>query len=393
MINTAEEKPKTTIMVVDDQPNNLKVIASVLEHDYTLSFANNGINALKIIDKVMPQLILLDVMMPVMDGFEVCRKLKSADKTKEIPVIFLTAKTGIDDITTGFECGAVDYIAKPFNPREVKIRVENHLKLYQAQQEIMVKNRALLEAEELLQEKNSILEKMNVEKDKFFTIIAHDLRSPFNSILNLSEMILEGIRDKESIEEIETYAKVMNQASNKAFNLLNNLLEWAQAQTGRIRFSPEWLNIVNEIQGITELHLEQAAAKGITIRQQIAPGTHLFADRSMLQTILRNLLSNAIKFTHPGGIVTITAKETQEMAIISISDNGIGMDETMMKNIFTFNKVEGRQGTAGESSTGLGLILCKEFVSRHNGHIGVESQEQRGSTFSFSLPLPATFQS
>jgi len=392
MINTAEEKPKTTIMVVDDQPNNLKVIASVLENDYTLSFANNGFNALKIIDKVMPQLILLDVMMPVMDGFEVCRKLKSAEKTKEIPVIFLTAKTGIDDITTGFECGAVDYIAKPFNPREVKIRVENHLKLYHAQQEIMEKNRALLEAEELLQEKNSILEKMNVEKDKFFTIIAHDLRSPFNSILNLSEMILEGIRDKESYEEMETYANVMNQASNKAFNLLNNLLEWAQAQTGRVRFNPEWLNLSTEVNGISDLLLEQATSKSITLRQQVSPETTVFADKLMLQTILRNLIGNGIKFTHPGGEVSITGTETPQATVISITDNGIGMDETMLKNIFTINKVAGRQGTAGESSTGLGLMLCKEFVGRHNGEITAESREAHGSTFSVSLPLPATSQ-
>lgn len=389
-MNNALEKRKNTIMVVDDQPNNLKVIASVLEHDYTLSFANNGINALKIIDKVMPQLILLDVMMPEMDGFEVCRQLKSVEKTREIPVIFLTAKTGIEDLTTGFECGAVDYIAKPFNPREVKMRVENHLKLYQAQQEIVEKNKALQDADALLQEKNKILEKMNGEKDRFFTIIAHDLRSPFNSILNLSEIILDGIHDQEPIEEIENYARVMNQASNKAFSLLNNLLEWAQAQTGSVRFSPGWLNISTEINNITELHLEQAATKEIVIRQQLKPGTRLFADRLMLQTILRNLISNAIKFTHQGGEVCIAAEENQQEVIISVTDNGIGMDETTMQNIFTFNKVEGRKGTAGESSTGVGLILCKEFVGRHNGQIRVESREAHGSTFRFSLPLPPT---
>ena len=170
MSNPENTNLKDVILVVDDQPINLKVIASVLSQDYSLSIANNGVNALKMLEKGLPSLILLDIMMPEMDGFEVCQKIKENEKTKDIPVIFLTAKTDIKDIIKGFDYGAADYITKPFNTTEMKVRVINHLNLYHAKNELKEMNQKLLLSQEAVKSANQQLEQSNKEKDKFFSI-------------------------------------------------------------------------------------------------------------------------------------------------------------------------------------------------------------------------------
>ena len=223
------EMIKDVILVVDDQPINLKVIASVLSADYSLSIANNGINALKMLEKGLPDLILLDIMMPEMDGYEVCKRVKENEKTKDIPIIFLTAKTDINDIIKGFDVGAVDYITKPFNPTEMKVRVVNHLNLYHAKKEIERMYQKLLMSQEALENANKQLEQTNKEKDKFFSIIAHDLKSPFNGIIGLSEMLRDDARILDT-DSIIKYAGLIHSSTQQTFDLLKNLLEWARMQ-------------------------------------------------------------------------------------------------------------------------------------------------------------------
>jgi signal transduction histidine kinase len=359
------EKTKDVILVVDDQPNNLKVIASLLSQEYTLSIANNGENALKMLEKGIPDLILLDIMMPDMDGFEVCRKIKENDKTKDIPIIFLTAKTDIHDIVKAFENGAVDYITKPFNQAEVKARVKTHIQLHHAKLKI---------------------EQNNKEKDKFFSIIAHDLRSPFSGIIGFSEILVEQIREKD-YNGIEEFAELILQSANKSMELLTNLMTWALSQTGRLNYQPEpiYLNaLVNET---VSLISDTALNKSIKINQNIDSSIQLFVDKEMIMTILRNLIGNAIKFTHIGGSIHVVSEINSDKVTLSVIDSGIGMKPEMISDLFRLDKNTGRPGTNGEASTGLGLILCKEFAEKNGGTIWVESVEGKGSVFHLALPI------
>lgn len=363
---------KKLILVVDDQANNLKVISSVLGESYTLSFANNGTNALKILSNLTPDLVLLDVMMPEMDGYEVCRHIKSNEKTKDIPVIFLTAKTDIEDIVKAFSAGAVDYITKPFNIMELKVRVSNHILLRQAHQALEISNEQLLKA--------------NQEKDKFFSIIAHDLRNPFIGIASLSKIMKDQLKELGQ-PELEEFADEINKAASNAYNLLKNLLNWARSATGRMEFDPAPVGLYEMVDEAMALQREIAASKGIQLINNTDAKAMATADREMLNVVVRNLLSNAVKFTKSGGSVTASSTMGKNEICLHISDTGIGMNEKMIADLFRLDASTGRKGTGGEPSSGLGLILCKEFVERNAGTIHVQSEVGKGSTFSICLPL------
>ena len=369
---TLKELKKDVILVVDDQPNNLKVISSVLGDSYSLSFANNGPNALKILENLQPDLILLDVMMPGMDGYEVCQRIKSTEKTKELPVIFLTAKNDIEDILKAFRAGAVDYITKPFNIMELKVRVGNHLSLKHTREQLKNANDKLLQVIH--------------EKDKFFTIIAHDLRNPFIGISSLSQIMVEQLGSLQ-LDEMEEYAREIHHASTNAFKLLKNLLSWAKSQTGRMDFVPQHLDVQELITETISFIQEAAILKSIEIESQIAEGLSVFADKEMVATVMRNLVSNAVKFTRAGGKVLIRCERSDQHIRISVVDNGIGMTSKMVEEIFRIDVSNGRKGTNGEPSSGIGLLLCKEFTERNGGTITVESQPDQGSTFNITLPV------
>jgi len=374
-VNTQKKSKKDIILVVDDQPNNLKVISSVLGESYSLSFANNGVNALKILDGLTPDLVLLDVMMPEMDGYEVCQHIKSNEKTKDIPVIFLTAKTDIEDIIKAFNAGAVDYITKPFNIMELKVRVSNHINLKHAHSE--------------LEEANKKLIKLNHEKDKFFTIIAHDLRNPFIGITSLSKIMLDQLKSND-FENMEEYVQEINNASKNAYNLLKNLLNWARSQTGRMEFTPTLLSVFSLLDETVNLLKESASLKGINLINTLPDDIEIVGDKEMLSVVFRNIISNAIKFTKTGGTIRIEAVQNESELTIQVIDSGIGMTPKMIEDIFKIDKSSGRKGTNGEPSTGLGLLLCKEFIEKHDGSIAVTSEVNIGSVFTISLPLIMT---
>jgi signal transduction histidine kinase len=385
MNNPENTKIKDVILVVDDQPINLKVIASVLSQEYSLSIANSGVNALKMLEKGLPSLILLDIMMPEMDGFEVCRQIKENEKTKDIPVIFLTAKTDIKDIIKGFDYGAADYITKPFNTTEMKVRVVNHLNLYHAKNELKEMNQKLLLSQEAVKSVNQQLEQSNKEKDKFFCIIAHDLKSPFNGILGLSEMLRDEAKDI-GTDSIVKFANLIHSSTQHTFELLKNLLEWARMQQGRIPFAPKpfLLNdLVNhEIVGLSNV----ANQKNIELINGLPSKVLLTADENMIRTVLRNLVANAIKFTPKNGKIKIDAHIMSNAVEISVSDTGLGMSQETIAKLFKIETSFTKKGTENETGTGLGLILCKEFIEKHNGRIWVESKEGQGSIFSFVIP-------
>jgi len=365
--NTAGN-PKPLIFIVDDVPGNLQVLMHSLEHEeYRIAAASNGHQALNMIPAARPDLVLLDVMMPGMDGFEVCRQLKTNPATADIPIIFLTAKTESADIIKGFELGAVDYITKPFNPAELQVRVRTHLELKFSRE---------------------TLKDLIAARDKFFSIIAHDLRNPVQNLI-LSSDLLRFSYDSFEEAERKDYIQSLNNSANQISSLLETLLDWSRVQRGTMELYREKIDIAALAADNIDLLKEHAMKKNITVSCQIQANTYAFADKNMIGTVMRNLVSNAVKFTHPGGEVKITARtsSTDSFIEITVSDNGVGIDPGDIAGLFRIDVQKKTRGTAREKGTGLGLILCKEFVEKNNGSIKVGSTPGKGSAFTFTLPV------
>lgn len=227
---------------------------------------------------------------------------------------------------------------------------------------------------------------LNATKDKFFSIIAHDLKTPFNSIIGFSEHLVKQIK-KHDYEKIEDFAEIIRQSSYRAMELLSNLMIWTQSQSGRMEFNPEHLDLPALIKEVTLLLNGNAIQKSISIYSELTTKIPVYADKAMISTVLRNLISNAIKFTPPGGTVNISAVKTLNGLEISVSDNGVGISEERINKLFLLTESYSTPGTHKEKGTGLGLIICKDFIEKNDGTIRVKSKAGIGSTFYFSLPL------
>ncbi len=244
----------------------------------------------------------------------------------------------------------------------------------------------LLKAEEALRESEKQLLQLNADKDLFLIILGHDLINPFNTLLGYSELLLADIRKLE-INEIEYQLNHINKAAQNSYNLLVDILMWTRTQTGKIPFNPQKLNIRNILKNILDILNPTANAKNIKINYFTDEQIVVFADIDMLKTVLRNLVLNSIKFTNNGGAININAEENSESVTISVSDNGIGIKPDILTKLFDISQVFSTPGTAEETGTGLGLLICKEFVEKHGGKIWVESELDKGSDFKFTLPI------
>jgi two-component system, sensor histidine kinase and response regulator len=354
------------ILIVDDVPNNIQVVAGILKSEgYQMTFSRSGESALEKTEAIDFDLILLDIMMPDIDGFQVCSRIKANDKTKDIPIIFLTAKNDAESIVKGLELGAVDYINKPFNQAELKARVKTHLQLKHTQEK---------------------LTHANATKDKFFSIIAHDLRNPFNHLLGFSELLLERF-DFLSDEKKKEFITNIFTSSQSVYKLLENLLSWSRVQLGKFEWNPGSFSLNEAVDETVELLCHQAREKGITLKSDIIEDTVVYADADMTQTVVRNLVSNAIKFSQEGGSVQISSSRTEGFIQLSVEDNGLGMSPEDCEKLFKLDIHFTRSGTKMESGSGLGLILCREFVEKNGGQIQVSSAIGKGSLFTFTIPV------
>jgi PAS domain S-box-containing protein len=241
-------------------------------------------------------------------------------------------------------------------------------------------------AEENLKESENRLRELNATKDKFFSIIAHDLKSPFTSIIGLSELLAEQVSNND-YNGIGEYANMIQASSWHAMDLLTNLMEWSRSQTGRMEFKPVNIDLVELIEEASALLQESANQKNIIISKYLPARLLWSADRSMINTILRNLISNAIKYTNPDGKIDISAIQGDKELTISVSDDGVGITDDNLKKLFLIEVCSSSRGTRDEEGTGLGLILCKEFVLKHHGKIWAESVPGEGSRFTFTIPV------
>ena len=231
------------------------------------------------------------------------------------------------------------------------------------------------------------LKRINAEKDKFFSIIAHDLRTPFNVFLGFTQMMAEEL-PKLTLDQIQNIALKMRKSASNLYDLLENLLTWSQLQRGMTTFIPTTFLLLPKLSKSLSMVLESAGNKGINVSYHIADDLEIYSDENMFATIIRNLVSNAIKFTQKGGEIMISAELNKDHLVeISVRDDGIGMNSTMVKNLFRLDINTNRKGTEKEPSTGLGLIICKEFIETHGGKLWVESEEGKGSSFFFTMPL------
>lgn len=368
-VNPSEYK----ILVVDDVLSNVLLLKVLLTNEkFNVVTAVSGAQTLEMVEKELPDLILLDVMMPEMNGFEVAQRLKLIPDCNEIPIIFLTALNTTADIVKGFQMGANDFISKPFNKEELIIRVMHQI--------------SLVAAKRIILQKTDELKRTIEGRDKLYSVIAHDLRSPMGSIKMVLNMLLLNMPKEKIGEEMFEMLNMANQTTEDVFSLLDNLLKWTKSQIGKFNVIPQDIDIAGVTAGIIEIFSMVAGLKQIKIRQDSPSQVDVCADIDMLKTVIRNLLSNALKFTNVGGEIVVTIEDKEDKVVISVSDNGCGIKEEDQTKLLHLDTHYTTFGTRNEEGSGLGLLLCKDFVAKNGGELWFTSKFGEGSTFSFSIP-------
>ncbi len=366
------EKPY--ILAIDDEQLNLELLQFILEKNgFVFQGTQDNNSFFELLEQRLPDLILLDIIMPRIEGFELCEKLKSYDQYQDIPVIFLTGKVNVKDKIKGFEVGGVDYVTKPFNEQELIARIQTHVELRKA------KNQIEQQAERLRQS--------NALKDRMFSIIGHDLRSPLSAAKLKMDFIMRGILDPTSADFKSKTVYELLKTMDEALNLLQNLLGWAKAESDQIQVIPENLDLREIVEQTFRLLKLGSEHKKITLRNNIPESTFVYADLNTTKTVLRNLLSNAIKFTPYQGKIQVNFKLEKDRAIVEVQDNGQGIPPEDIPKILNPNEHFSKLGTEKEPGTGLGLVLCQNFVRKNGGTLKIRSTVGAGSTFYFDLPM------
>lgn len=369
-INPSEYK----ILIVDDVMSNVLLLKVLLTNEkFAIATASNGRQALEQVEKENPDLVLLDVMMPDMSGFEVAQHLKSNPNTADIPIIFLTALNSTADIVKGFQVGANDFISKPFNKEELIIRVTHQI--------------SLVAAKRLILSKTEELQRTIAGRDKLYSVIAHDLRSPMGSIKMVLNMLILNLPSEKIGAEMYELLTMANQTTEDVFSLLGNLLKWTKSQIGKLNVVYQDVDLVEVTDGVIEIFSMVASLKKIRIREMKPEKMMVNADIDMLKTVVRNLLSNAIKFSKENSEVLVKMEEVDGMAVVSVQDYGCGISEEGQKKLLHTDTHFSTFGTNNEEGSGLGLLLCKDFVVKNGGKLWFTSKEGEGSIFSFSIPV------
>ena len=369
-INPSEYK----ILIVDDVMSNVLLLKVLLTNEkFAIATASNGRQALEQVEKENPDLVLLDVMMPDMSGFEVAQHLKSNPNTADIPIIFLTALNSTADIVKGFQVGANDFISKPFNKEELIIRVTHQI--------------SLVAAKRLILSKTEELQRTIAGRDKLYSVIAHDLRSPMGSIKMVLNMLILNLPSEKIGAEMDELLTMANQTTEDLFSLLDNLLKWTKSQIGKLNVVYQDVDLVEVTDGVIEIFSMGASLKKIRIREMKPEKMMVNADIDMLKTVVRNLLSNAIKFSKENSEVLVKMEEVDGMAVVSVQDYGCGISEEGQKKLLHTDTHFSTFGTNNEEGSGLGLLLCKDFVVKNGGKLWFTSKEGEGSIFSFSIPV------
>ena len=361
------------ILIVDDVVSNVLLLKILLTNEkFQVCTANNGRTCIEMAKKEHPDLILLDVMMPDINGFDTAVVLKKDEETKDIPIIFLTALNTPQDLVHGFQVGANDFLTKPFNKEELVMRVTQQI--------------SLVAAKRIIEKQNAELKATLSNRDKMYSVIAHDLRSPMASIRMVLNLVVQSASVETVGPELYMLLDQANRESEEVHDLLDNLLKWTKSQTGRLNVVLQDLDLNDIVPGVVEIFDVIAQTKHITLelKKTDAP-LKVTADNDMLKTVLRNFMSNAVKFSPENSTIQIIMANEGDFARVSVKDQGVGIAADRLGSIF--HKGETTYGTGGEEGSGLGLQLCQDFARKNGGDCYVESVEGEGSTFSFTVPL------
>jgi signal transduction histidine kinase len=369
------EQSIPTILVVDDTQQNVQVLTQMLRgKQYKVLAAFNGEDAIALLSRKTPDLILLDVMMPGMDGFETCREIRKESAYDDIPIIFLSALSDVEAKVKALESGGVDYITKPFQQLEVLARIELHLRLRRL---------------ELERQENVLrLEKMNREKDEVLGIISHDMRNPIGGIIGISNFLrTDGPSDD---KELNDMLKLIESSAERLLLLVNDLLDIALIEANSLQLTFTETDIGAYCNDVIQLHRATAKSKGVRLDLvEKIEGIMAEIDVTKFSQIIGNLVSNAIKFTEEGGQVRVeigsSATDSSQLQL-QIIDSGMGIPKDLMPKLFEKFGAQ-RLGTKGEKGTGLGMPLVKRYVDLHHGSVTVDSMEKIGTTFTIRIPL------
>ena len=406
-----------TLLIIDDTPDSVRLLLNFLsERDFKVLIASDGQDGIETAMLAQPDLILLDVIMPGMDGFEVCKQLKFHENTKDIPIIFMTVRTETINKVKGFELGAADYITKPFEHEEVLARVNTQVKLHKLQLQLAQQKQQLFEQNQQLQEEINCRKQVEVSlqternalaertddlskaiaklaraarlKDEFLANMSHELRSPLNAILGISEIFQEQGYDPLNNKQ-RKFMRTLGDSGRHLLALITDILDLAKIEADKITLQIDTVSVNEVCQMSLSMIKEMAYKKQIQIATTLDYAVDTIqADVRRLKQIIINLLNNAIKFTPKGGSIKLVVNSDAEHGVVdfTVQDTGIGIAEKNLKHLFEpFVQLDGSLNRAQEG-TGLGLSLVYRFTEMHGGSVSVESEVGQGSCFTVSLP-------
>ncbi len=346
---------KMTILAVDDIPLNLDLLTEILDPYYNVSATISGKDALEILEESIPDLILLDIMMPEIDGYEVCNRIKNNEKWKDIPIIFLTAKNETEDIVHAYELGAADYISKPFNPPELLARVKAHLEI---------------------KESRDTIKRQNAEQKELLHILCHDLANPFASVLSVLDIV-----DKDNFSE---YSDLLKQSAENGMGIITLIRQMRKLEEKSLVLTG--IPLYESLQESIKMLNTKFRNKNMSVNLQVEKGIDIIAEKtSLINSVINNLLTNAVKFSHSDGKIDIISRKAGGNVILTIRDYGIGIPENMIETLFDINQNISRKGTDGEEGTGFGMPLVRKFMIAYGGGISIESIENEGTSVNLSF--------
>lgn len=361
------------LLVVDDTEANLLLLKALLQKvGFKIITAKNGLDALDLVEKEKPDLLLLDVMMPIMDGYQTALKIREKPEFDTLPIIFLTALNSSEDVVKGFSNGGNDFISKPFNKEELIIRIRHQL--------------SLVEARRIIDKQTEELIRTIEGRDKLYSVIAHDLRGPLGSIKMILEYLITSL-DKDMIgEENAEMLSVASHTTEDLFLLLDNLLKWTKNQMGRLNVVFQEIEVVGIVEGVVDIYKSMAQMKVVDVKIDAPQQALGWGDADMIKTVVRNLLGNAIKFSYPKGEIHLRVRDGETSVVVDVVDHGCGIKEEDQSKMLRTDVQFSTFGTKNEEGSGLGLLLCQDLVKKINGEFWFTSIPNEGSTFSFSIP-------
>lgn len=363
------------ILVVDDVKTNVLLLQTMMKRaNYVVVTAGSGTEAIEKVKTESPDLILLDVMMPDMNGFEVSEALKADPASKEIPIIFVTALSDSKNVVEGFEHGGNDYVTKPFNMAEIMTRIRHQL--------------ALVASRRIILRQNEALQRAIQDRDELYSVIAHDLRSPLGSMKMSLDMLVGCVGQEQVGDDMYELLVSTNRTADELFTLLDNLLKWTKTNLGRLNVVKQHFDFLEMVAGVIEnmVPLAQMSNIELSLNDGVQGHACVYADNDMLKTIVRNLIMNAIKFSHEKSSITVNITAEDASVVCEVKDTGIGLSRERLealRNGLPFTST----GVRKEQGSGLGLQLCRNFVEMNGGKMWVESELGKGSSFYFSIPL------